>query len=93
MIKKSIQEIKFTSDTGRKGKSVVHKKDMPIVRCVCGSEILVVPDLKAMSMAIENHLYEHKQASDDSDRLDLLEWFLTEQILIMAIKMNLPNIS
>jgi hypothetical protein len=48
---------------------------------------LVVPDLKAMNRAIKNHLAQHKRA------LDLLEWFLTEQILTVASKMNLPNVS
>ena len=62
MTKKSIQEINFTSGQKRNGKSAVHRKGMPTVRCVCGSEILVLPDLKAMNRAIKNHVAEHKQA-------------------------------
>jgi len=64
------------------------------VRCVCGAEILVVPDLKAMELAIENHVDEHRKASNDSERIltpDSLKQFLTEQILIVASKINLET--
>jgi hypothetical protein len=53
---------------------------------------LVVPDLKAMNHAIKNHAAEHKKA-DYGLMLNSLEEFLTEQILIVASKMNLPNVS
>lgn len=61
------------------------KKRMPIVRCACGSEILVLPDLKAMNIAIENHVAEHKKERDSSEKVTA---FLTEQVLIIASKMN-----
>ena len=80
-------EISLASGQDSKSKSAKYQKDMPTIRCVYGFEILVAPDIKAMNRAIKNHLAEHKRA------LDLLEWFLTEQILTVASKMNLPNIS
>ena len=92
MTKKNYQEINFASGQDRKSKSTVYKKGMPTIRCVCGIRILVVPDLKAMTRAIKNHVAEHKRA-DYGLSLDSLEEFLTEQILIMASKMNLPNVS
>ena len=46
------------------------------VKCECGTEILLVPDLKAMTTAIEAHVLEHSQklkdpvkAAVESDRL------------------------
>ncbi len=66
---------------------------MPIIRCICGSEILIVPDLKAMSIAVKTHVAAHKEALDSSDRLDWLEQFLTEQVLIVASEINPPNIN
>jgi len=81
--RKRIQEINFTSDQDRSSKFAAHKKGMSTVRCVCGFEILVVPDLKAMNRAINNHVAEHKKASDGS-ALDSLEQFLAEQVLIVA---------
>jgi hypothetical protein len=89
MTKKSIQEINFTPDHGSNGKFVAHKKSMPTVRCVCGVEILVVPDLKAMNRAIKKHVAEHRKAIDGSERilaLDSLTQFLTEQVLIVTSK-------
>jgi hypothetical protein len=37
---------------------------MPIIKCKCGELILVLPDVKAMNKAIENHLATHKYAVD-----------------------------
>jgi hypothetical protein len=51
----------------------------------------VVPDSKAMNRAIKNHVAEHKQA-DYGLVPESLEEFLTEQILIVASEMNLPNV-
>jgi hypothetical protein len=34
------------------------------VRCICGHEILLVPDAKVMGEAIESHLLEHKKKND-----------------------------
>lgn len=90
MKKKNYQAINFTSGKDRKGKSPIHKKGMPIIRCLCGTRILVVPDLKAMNCAIKNHINEHSQANYGVVS-DSLEEFLTEQILFEASEMNLPN--
>ena len=62
---------------------------MPIARCLCGAEILVIPDLKAMDQAIKNHVAEHEKARNSSEgilALDLLEQYLVEQVLIVASK-------
>ena len=91
MKRNSIPEIDFCPDQRRKTEVIVHKNRMPIVRCVCGSEILVVPDSKAMNRAIKNHVAEHKRMGY-SLVPDLLEDFLTKQVLIAAGKMNLPNV-
>jgi len=90
MKKKNYQEINFASDEERKSKSTITKKGMPTVRCVCGTILLVIPDLKAMNRAIKNHVAEHKQA-DYGLIPDFLEEFLTEQVLIAASEINIPN--
>ena len=92
LTRKSIQEINFSSNQDRQRKAAAYKKRMPIARCACGFEILVLPDLRAMNRAIKNHVTEHKQAGYGL-MSDLLEEFLTEQILVMASKVNLPNVS
>jgi hypothetical protein len=52
---------------------------MPTIRCTCGVQILVVPDLAAMNHAIRRHLAEHKNAD---------EQMLVEQILKVAGKQS-----
>jgi hypothetical protein len=37
------------------------KEHLPIISCICGTEILVVPDLKAMNRAIKTHVAEHRK--------------------------------
>jgi hypothetical protein len=62
---------------------------MPIVKCICGTEILVLPDLKAMNLAIENHVtIKHKTTPDDSESLTE---FLAEQVLLLATKINMST--
>ena len=92
MTKRDYQEINFGSGQSRKRKSGFCEKRMPTINCVCGCEILVVPDLKAMNLAIKNHSAKHKQA-DYGLGLDSVAKVLTEQILIAASNMNLPNVN
>jgi len=87
MARKSIQEINFFPSQNRQRKVAVHKKRMSIARCPCGFEILVLPDLKAMNLAVNKHLAEHKKAHDDSAER------LIEQVLIVASKMNLATLN
>jgi hypothetical protein len=63
------------------------EKHMPIVKCLCGKEILVVPDLKAMNQAIRNLVSEHRKAKDKSK----ISGYLAGQILIAASKINFDN--
>jgi len=85
--KKSTKDTKFNFNPSHRRKITVHKKRMPIVRCICDTEILVVPDLTAMNLAIDNHVAnKHKTTLDDSERLTE---FLAEQVLIMATKINM----
>jgi hypothetical protein len=92
MKKKNYLEINYASIKDRKNRSTKYKEGMPTIRCVCGIRILVVPDLKAMNRAVTNHIAEHKKA-DYGLVLESLEEFLTKQILLVAGKMNLTNIS
>jgi len=83
MSKKSNQKSNFTFRQVQGNKFVAYNKRMPITKCRCGFEILVVPDLKAMNLAIKNHVAKHKKSSSEK-----LTTFLTEQILIAIRNMN-----
>lgn len=91
-----MQEINFSFEQNYKKNIVSHKKGMPIIRCACGFEILVLPDVQAMNRAIENHLTEHKKANDCSESNLALIWlrqFLTAQLFRMASKIDLPTLN
>jgi hypothetical protein len=90
MRKRIIQEIDFTPDREPNGKTDSNNR-MPAIKCFCGCEILIIPDLKAMATAIKNHVDQHKKVMYGSERilsLDMLETFLTQQVLI---KVNLET--
>jgi hypothetical protein len=61
-------------------------RKMPIFSCSCGIEILIVPDIPKMNIAIKNHLKEHKKLSGT----DITEELLTQEIL-KAISKALPE--
>jgi hypothetical protein len=83
MTNKDVQQSNSIFGEDRTGKFEVHKRRMPIIKCACGFEILVVPDLKAMNRAIANHVTKHKKAGSKR-----LTDFLTKQVLIAASKIN-----
>jgi hypothetical protein len=84
MTKRGIQESNSIFGKDGTGKCEVHKMRMPIIKCACGFEILVVPDLKAMNQAIKNHVIKHKKACSKR-----ITDFLTEKVLIAASQINL----
>ena len=64
---------------------------LPVIRCLCGSKILLVPSVKEMSQAIEAHVEEHKlkienpmEAKEESDRI---RNNLIEQVFDLASKL------
>jgi hypothetical protein len=80
---KNMQEIKAPNDEFlEKVKSL----RMPIYRCSCGSEILVVPDLVAMDRAIQKHVGHHNRITGDH----LTDDALMTAILHVISKMALP---
>ncbi|MCW3996450.1 MAG: hypothetical protein NWE98_09945 [Candidatus Bathyarchaeota archaeon] len=46
------------------------KEPYPSISCLCGAEILLVPDVKLMSKAVEAHALTHKKKMQDSKRAE-----------------------
>jgi hypothetical protein len=42
------------------------KGSLPTIKCECGAEILVLPDLQAMNRAIKAHVAEHKKKIENA---------------------------
>jgi hypothetical protein len=56
-----------SSPEGNNAPSDKHlKKRLPIINCVCGAEILLVPDLQAMNRAIKTHVAQHRKTDSRS---------------------------
>ena len=55
---------------------------MPIFTCSCGTQILIVPDLKQMSKALKTHEAEHKRLTGN---------LITQEILAQQILKTLSE--
>ena len=42
------------------------KERLPIIKCECGAQILLVPDLQAMNRAINAHVTEHRKKGENA---------------------------
>ncbi len=62
--------------------------NLPTIRCECGAEILLVPDVKLMGQAIEAHLQQHSTKTGNKQEaeaeLERLRDDLIAQILFKA---------
>jgi hypothetical protein len=60
------------------------KSRLSIIKCECGYEILLLPDLKAMDQAVQNHLLEHKNRGTKDGNAKRVECALISQIFEKA---------
>jgi hypothetical protein len=63
---------------------------LPTIKCSCGAEILVLPDLEAMSTALKNHVEEHRKANPKVNEAELsaVEQALIELMLKLATELG-----
>ena len=62
------------------------KSRLPIIKCECGDEILLLPDLKAMDQAVQNHLLKHKSRGIKDGNTERIECALISQIFEKAVE-------
>ena len=91
MKRKGIHERKNRANLDVKDKTSAlnsRGKKLPTIKCTCGAEILVMPDLDAMNQAIQNHMAKHKKtnrpSAEGTEEESILEQFLVEQLLRIA---------
>jgi hypothetical protein len=65
------------------------KESLPLIRCECGAEILLLPDLQAMNRAIKAHVAEHKTKEKNDRRKD----FTSSNISQLLSQLSLRKIS
>jgi len=65
---------------------------LPLLKCECGAEILLLPDLRLMNHAIEVHVSEHRKKENDPNKASLeaahIRDILVEQLLKKASEIN-----
>ncbi len=54
---------------------------LPLIRCFCGTEILIIPSIEHMNEAIENHVAMHKRRLKDTKRAKEVEAHLIREHL------------
>ena len=57
-----------------------YRRHLPVITCACGYEILILPDLKIMSQAIDKHVLEHKNKGATDAEADEIEFELIAQL-------------
>ena len=62
------------------------KKDLPIIKCQCGTKILLVPDVKQMSEAIEAHVQEHKERIKNRIGAEKEAELIREDLIMQVLK-------
>ena len=65
------------------------KHNLPVLKCECGHEIFLLPDVKTLGKAIEEHVMEHpKKYALTQEEADALQDNLIAQALRMASGME-----
>ncbi len=76
----------MSSDKTKKGSL---KNNLPIIQCVCGHEILLLPDLQTLGKAIEEHVMEHeKKHALTQEETYIIQDDLIRQALKLASKIK-----
>ena len=72
--------------------NVQSKEHLPLIKCECGSEILLLPDLQAMNRAIRNHSNEHIKKEENTTSNETLSsnisQLLSQRTLMKISELN-----
>lgn len=73
----------LTKSKPRKKRTTI--KADSLILCECGFGILLVPDLKAMSKAIEDHAAEHAKKEENSVKAAFVEERIQNLLIVQAL--------
>ena len=66
-------------------KKISDKKGLFMIKCSCGAEILLVPNVNAMSEAIEAHVENHTQKIKDSKAAEAEAERIRDHLIIQVL--------
>ncbi|MGD0995742.1 MAG: hypothetical protein ABR909_09505 [Candidatus Bathyarchaeia archaeon] len=58
---------------------------LPVIKCSCGAEILLFPNVKLMSEAIEAHVEEHKQKVKDPKEAEAEAECIRDDLIVKVL--------
>jgi hypothetical protein len=68
-------------------KKIGDGKGLPMIKCsACGEKIMLVPNVKLMSQAIEVHVEKHKQKVKDPKAAQEIADFVSDDLITQVLK-------
>ena len=61
-------------------------KKLPVIKCECGEEILLIQQVDLMSKAINNHVEAHRAKVSDPIKADLLAEHIEDHLIKQVFK-------
>jgi len=70
----------------QKPKKSAKTSGLPIIKCSCGAEILLVPNVKKMNEAIEAHILEHTKKIKDAKEAEAESECVRSDLIIKVLE-------
>ena len=66
---------------------------LPIIKCICGFEILLLPDAEHLGLAIDEHALEHqkKYCLTEKETEDIKDNLITQVFKLVSETKDFPN--
>jgi hypothetical protein len=58
------------------------KGKLPIIKCKCGAEFLLIPDLNEMSLVVEKHAQTHREAESDPEKAEAVYGEIQDHLIM-----------
>jgi hypothetical protein len=65
----------------------VRGTSLPVIECSCGAQILLVPNVKKMSAAIEAHIVEHTKKIKDAKKAEVEAERIRDDLITKVLEM------
>lgn len=65
----------------------VRGTSLPVIECSCGAQILLVPNVKKMSAAIEAHIVEHIKKIKDAKKAEVEAERIRDDLITKVLEM------
>jgi hypothetical protein len=74
-----------------KSEKKTYNDGLSAIKCLCGEIILVVPNVKLMSKAIQTHVAKHKQEVKDPKEAEAIAEHIRDNLIIQVLEKASKN--